>query len=180
MICDYIGVIVDTFANLRNIQTDQEDILKNSCFICGLKRSDFDKMGLKFEYHIKKEHNVWHYLQFRAYLKKKSRTEYTGPESYIQNEIDMGSIEWFPWLRAMSLKKTDEDDEMEQNEFEAIKKTLGQLTESMATIQDRCLNIEHKLVMGTQIHRQTFNRRAKTIAPQLVSLSRQSSQYQHF
>lgn len=29
------GVIIDTFADLRNEKQQKEDILKNSCFICG-------------------------------------------------------------------------------------------------------------------------------------------------
>ncbi|EPB80744.1 hypothetical protein ANCCEY_00150 [Ancylostoma ceylanicum] len=32
------GVIVDTFGDLRTEKNDKEDVLKNSCFICGLER----------------------------------------------------------------------------------------------------------------------------------------------
>ncbi|KAI6654157.1 Inositol 1,4,5-trisphosphate receptor 1 isoform [Oopsacas minuta] len=139
-----LGVIVDTFANLRSIQSEQEDILNNSCFICGLKRSNFDKKAVKFEAHISKEHNVWHYLQFRAYLKEKSHTEYTGPESYVQNQIDQESTEWFPWLRAMSLRKTEDENEVEQTEFQEIKKVLGQLAIKLDEVSDRCSGLENK------------------------------------
>lgn len=31
------GVIIDTFADLRNEKQQKEDILKNTCFICGMK-----------------------------------------------------------------------------------------------------------------------------------------------
>ena len=32
------GVIIDTFADLRSEKQQKEDILKNSCFICGKKK----------------------------------------------------------------------------------------------------------------------------------------------
>ena len=33
------GVIIDTFADLRSEKTQKEEILKNSCFICGELRA---------------------------------------------------------------------------------------------------------------------------------------------
>ena len=32
------GVIIDTFADLRTEKTNKEEIIKNTCFICGLER----------------------------------------------------------------------------------------------------------------------------------------------
>jgi hypothetical protein len=32
------GVIIDTFGDLRNEKNEKEDVLKNTCFICGLER----------------------------------------------------------------------------------------------------------------------------------------------
>lgn len=32
------GVIIDTFGDLRTEKNEKEDILKNTCFICGLER----------------------------------------------------------------------------------------------------------------------------------------------
>eukprot|EP00800_Vazella_pourtalesii_P015780 TRINITY_DN4342_c0_g1_i5.p1 TRINITY_DN4342_c0_g1~~TRINITY_DN4342_c0_g1_i5.p1 ORF type:complete len:1829 (-),score=335.50 TRINITY_DN4342_c0_g1_i5:43-5529(-) len=154
-----LGVIVDTFANLRSIQSEQEDIMNNSCFICGLKRSNFDKKAVKFEDHIRKEHNVWHYLQFRAYLKNKSNTEYTGPESYVQNQIDQESTEWFPWLRAMSLRKSEGEDDTEQSEFQEIKKVLLELSKKMEDVSERCSSLENKFFDRGTIGRQQPSRR---------------------
>ncbi|CAB0033415.1 unnamed protein product [Trichogramma brassicae] len=36
------GVIIDTFADLRSEKQQKDQILKNTCFICGLNRSAFD------------------------------------------------------------------------------------------------------------------------------------------
>lgn len=52
------GVIIDTFADLRSEKQQNEEILKNTCFICGLQRSAFDNKTISFEEHIRSEHNV--------------------------------------------------------------------------------------------------------------------------
>lgn len=39
------------------------------CFICGLKRGDFEKIGISFKYHINYEHNIWDYVNFLVFMK---------------------------------------------------------------------------------------------------------------
>ena len=56
------GVIIDTFADLRSEKQQKEEILKNTCFTCGLDRSQFDNKAVSFEDHIHQEHKMWHYL----------------------------------------------------------------------------------------------------------------------
>ena len=41
------GVIIDTFGALREEKEEEEEVLKNSCFICGLRRADFDQLNSK-------------------------------------------------------------------------------------------------------------------------------------
>uniref|UniRef100_A0A8C4LYG6 Inositol 1,4,5-trisphosphate receptor n=1 Tax=Equus asinus asinus TaxID=83772 RepID=A0A8C4LYG6_EQUAS len=81
------GVIIDTFADLRSEKQKKEEILKTTCFICGLERDKFDNKTVTFEEHIKEEHNMWHYLCFIVLVKVKDSTEYTGPESYVAEMI---------------------------------------------------------------------------------------------
>merc|ERR1719203_23763 len=63
------GVIIDTFADLRAEKQEKEETLKNSCFICGLERKEFDNKNVTFEDHIRREHNMWHYLYFIVLIK---------------------------------------------------------------------------------------------------------------
>ncbi|KAI3370185.1 hypothetical protein L3Q82_024963 [Scortum barcoo] len=83
------GVIIDTFADLRSEKQKKEEVLKTTCFICGLERDKFDNKTVTFEEHIKEEHNMWHYLFFIVLVKVKDSTEYTGPESYVAEMIKM-------------------------------------------------------------------------------------------
>uniref|UniRef100_A0A8C2FZL7 Inositol 1,4,5-trisphosphate receptor n=1 Tax=Cyprinus carpio TaxID=7962 RepID=A0A8C2FZL7_CYPCA len=85
------GVIIDTFADLRSEKQRKEEILKTTCFICGLERDKFDNKTVSFEEHIKSEHNMWHYLYFLVLVKVKDPTEYTGPESYVAQMIKVSS-----------------------------------------------------------------------------------------
>ncbi|KAG9509653.1 Inositol 1,4,5-trisphosphate receptor, partial [Fragariocoptes setiger] len=97
------GVIIDTFADLRAEKQKKEEILKNTCFVCGLNRSAFENKTVSFEHHVRREHNLWHYLYFIVLVRSKSPTEFTGPESYVSNMIKAHDLEWFPRMRAMSL-----------------------------------------------------------------------------
>uniref|UniRef100_A0A669BSQ0 Inositol 1,4,5-trisphosphate receptor n=1 Tax=Oreochromis niloticus TaxID=8128 RepID=A0A669BSQ0_ORENI len=117
------GVIIDTFADLRSEKQKKEEILKTSCFICGLERDKFDNKTVTFEEHIKEEHNMWHYLFFIVLVKVKDSTEYTGPESYVAEMIKVNhNLDWFPRMRAMSLVSSDS--EGEQNEIRNLQEKL--------------------------------------------------------
>ncbi|XP_060550894.1 inositol 1,4,5-trisphosphate receptor type 2 isoform X3 [Pantherophis guttatus] len=116
------GVIIDTFADLRSEKQKKEEILKTTCFICGLERDKFDNKTVSFEEHIKSEHNMWHYLCFIVLVRVKDPTEYTGPESYVAQMIAEKNLEWFPRMRAMSLVSNEGDNE--QNEIRNLQERL--------------------------------------------------------
>ncbi|XP_078517788.1 inositol 1,4,5-trisphosphate-gated calcium channel ITPR1 [Lissotriton helveticus] len=116
------GVIIDTFADLRSEKQKKEEVLKTTCFICGLERDKFDNKTVTFEEHIKEEHNMWHYLCFIVLVKVKDSTEYTGPESYVAEMIKDHNLDWFPRMRAMSLVNIDS--EGEQNELRNLQEKL--------------------------------------------------------
>ncbi|KIH60249.1 transporter, cation channel family protein [Ancylostoma duodenale] len=132
------GVIVDTFGDLRTEKNDKEDVLKNSCFICGLERGKFDNRSVTFEDHQAQEHNLWHYLYFIVWLQIKDETEFTGPESYVAQCIKDRKLDWFPRMQAISLQ--DGDSDSDQPEITAIREQLRLQNQSIreltATIDD--------------------------------------------
>merc|ERR1712054_726444 len=69
------GIIIDTFASLREMTASKIEDMKNVCFICNIDRYELDKNGTPFDIHIKKEHNQWQYLNYLVYLKTKDETE---------------------------------------------------------------------------------------------------------
>ena len=57
-----------------------------------MERGKFENKEVTFEDHIKREHSLWHYLYFIVHVKTKEATEYTGPESYVSDMINVRMI----------------------------------------------------------------------------------------
>lgn len=138
------GVIIDTFADLRSEKQQKDEILKNTCFICGLDRGSFDNKAVSFEEHIRSEHNIWHYLYFIVLIKVKDKTEFTGPESYVNHLIEERNLEWFPRMRAMSLIST-EDSESEQNEMRHLNEKLDQTNKLITTLSQQLMELREQV-----------------------------------
>uniref|UniRef100_A0A8C4ZFA2 Inositol 1,4,5-trisphosphate receptor n=1 Tax=Gadus morhua TaxID=8049 RepID=A0A8C4ZFA2_GADMO len=137
------GVIIDTFADLRSEKQRKEEILKTTCFICGLERDKFDNKTVSFEEHIKLEHNIWNYLYFIVLIREKNRTDYTGPESYVGLMIKNKNLDWFPRMQAMSLVVSDGDGE--QNEMRMLQDKLGSTAKVVTTLTSQLNELKEQM-----------------------------------
>ncbi|XP_035999107.1 inositol 1,4,5-trisphosphate receptor type 3 isoform X2 [Fundulus heteroclitus] len=137
------GVIIDTFADLRSEKQKKEEILKTTCFICGLERDKFDNKTVSFEEHIKLEHNIWNYLYFIVLVREKNKTDYTGPESYVAHMIKNNNLDWFPRMQAMSLVVTDGDGE--QNEMRMLQDKLGSTMKVVITLTGQLNELKEQM-----------------------------------
>lgn len=64
------GIIIDSFAQLREDAAFKDDDKKNYCFMCGLDKYTLDKDTQEgFEFHNENDHNVWNYVYFIIHLK---------------------------------------------------------------------------------------------------------------
>uniref|UniRef100_A0A4W5LLY1 Inositol 1,4,5-trisphosphate receptor n=1 Tax=Hucho hucho TaxID=62062 RepID=A0A4W5LLY1_9TELE len=147
------GVIIDTFADLRSEKQKKEEVLKTTCFICGLERDKFDNKTVTFEEHIKVEHNMWHYLFFIVLVKVKDSTEYTGPESYVAEMIREHNLDWFPRMRAMSLVCSDADGE--QNEIRSLQEKLESTMKLVSNLSGQLTELKEQ-VRGLSSHNYHF------------------------
>ncbi|XP_068181025.1 inositol 1,4,5-trisphosphate-gated calcium channel ITPR3 isoform X2 [Antennarius striatus] len=137
------GVIIDTFADLRSEKQKKEEILKTTCFICGLERDKFDNKTVSFEEHIKLEHNIWNYLYFIVLVREKNKTDYTGPESYVAHMIKNNNLDWFPRMQAMSLVVTDGDGE--QNEMRMLQDKLASTMKVVTTLTCQLTELKEQM-----------------------------------
>ncbi|KAM7410767.1 hypothetical protein PAMA_020957 [Pampus argenteus] len=137
------GVIIDTFADLRSEKQKKEEILKTTCFICGLERDKFDNKTVSFEEHIKQEHNIWNYLYFIVLVREKNKTDYTGPESYVAHMIKNNNLDWFPRMQAMSLVVTDGDGE--QNEMRMLQDKLASTMKVVTTLTTQLNELKEQM-----------------------------------
>ena len=108
------GLIIDTFAALREEQERSNNDRETKCFICGLDRDFIErKTNMPFSRHTQVDHNEWNYVLFLAYLERKHETEYTGLESYVKDQIDREEVSWIPNHRAMGIKGVSQNEEAE-------------------------------------------------------------------
>jgi len=55
-----------------------------------------NKQAPSFDQHLNEDHNLWTYVHYISYLKKKDPTEDSGIESYVRQQLSDLSMEWIP------------------------------------------------------------------------------------
>jgi hypothetical protein len=107
------GIIVNTFAQLRDEKSDNDNDMHNKCYICNFERLIFDKNAEGgFIRHIEHDHNLWEYVYYIVHLDAKDSSDYTGIESYVSAKLSEDDISWVPRQKALCLQNIkDEDDE---------------------------------------------------------------------
>lgn len=76
---------------------------KNICFMCGIEKYNFEKVGIDFEKHVSSEHNIWDYVNFFIFMRQKTEKDCNGIEDEMLQKIKIGDQSWFPQGRSLSL-----------------------------------------------------------------------------
>ena len=126
-----LGIIVDTFSQLRSERERSIEELTNQCFICSLPGHDF---GVHFERHIKEEHNMWDYVYYSMQLLDVPESERNYHENYLYRTfIQEQTTIAFPISRALRAvqknkdqKDTDSKIEMLLTKVESLESQLQQ------------------------------------------------------
>jgi len=92
----FLGLVVDTFADLRDKNQLREYDRKYRCFICQLNSDDCIKKKINFKSHIKDVHNVWNYVYFLSHIFVKNKNEYTPIERSTYSKLDKNDLTWIP------------------------------------------------------------------------------------
>ena len=96
MINLFFGIIVDTFAALREKTYKIEEDKKNTCFICQITRDRAMNKNINFEKHVKNVHNIWNYVYYIAYLHINNEKNFKSLETKVLNKIEEGDTSWLP------------------------------------------------------------------------------------
>lgn len=103
------GIIIDTFAQLRDEKKAREDDANFKCFMCDLDASVFDReMEDGFLIHQRVEHHIWNYLFFIIHLRQLEPSDMDGNQSHVSEAFDEGDISWFPAGRSLFLERCAE------------------------------------------------------------------------
>ena len=103
------GIVIDTFAGLREKYNLIEYDKNNVCFICGVSRDDLEKYGGNFESHINEEHKIWTYVEYIMGLKFVDSQETNSVNSYVIEMISKKNIAWFPSFKGNQKEKDFEE-----------------------------------------------------------------------
>eukprot|EP00826_Nyctotherus_ovalis_P040925 TRINITY_DN4071_c0_g1_i2.p1 TRINITY_DN4071_c0_g1~~TRINITY_DN4071_c0_g1_i2.p1 ORF type:complete len:191 (+),score=69.75 TRINITY_DN4071_c0_g1_i2:80-652(+) len=92
------GLIIDKFGEIRENSENMEEELKNNCIVCGEGADVVERdTGKTFNYHKEYVHNLWYYILYIGYLRKKPKDEFNAMEMRISDLFKTDSVEWFPY-----------------------------------------------------------------------------------
>ena len=91
-----MGIVIDTFGELREKMTQEEDDKKEKCMICGKRTEYFEKFKQDFQNHIRYEHHVWEYLFFIIYISKKESSIRNSYENLVYQYFHEENYSWLP------------------------------------------------------------------------------------
>eukprot|EP01059_Diplonema_ambulator_P003616 TRINITY_DN13321_c0_g1_i1.p1 TRINITY_DN13321_c0_g1~~TRINITY_DN13321_c0_g1_i1.p1 ORF type:complete len:2760 (+),score=851.69 TRINITY_DN13321_c0_g1_i1:58-8337(+) len=162
------GIIIDTFAELRERREFIDDDQQSKCFICGMERSVFDReAGTQggFEHHYKNEHNMWTYLLFLHYISEKDVDSLTGQEKYVYDMVNEKDPGFLPIGKALVLRSQDTADPIMQILEKMVDR--GQVEKLQAALQSRWQVLETKI--SSSLFNATSN--SEKLPPQPPSMS---------
>ena len=81
------GLVVDTFGALRDDTYQYENDRTNICFICQLSKDGCLLKNIDYEKHIKRDHNLWSYVDFLTYLHLYNANDFTRTTQTYFNEL---------------------------------------------------------------------------------------------
>lgn len=89
------GILIDTFAELRDKRQDIDQDKKGRCFICGIQRETLEKKNEDLKTHYKSQyHKLWDYVFYLYHLKNQETK--TGLESIIEEKVNKDEVSWIP------------------------------------------------------------------------------------
>ena len=91
-----LGIILDAFKELRIKHQKALYDMKNVCFICGAQRDQLEQIGLDFNFHVSKKHNVWNYIYYIVFLCQSSKQDLNSINDYVYTQFENKKIGWFP------------------------------------------------------------------------------------
>lgn len=98
------GIIVDTFQELREENNLKAYDQQNVCYICGLNRSNFEILGLKFEEHNQIDHNLKNYILFLLKIHLTDEHDLNSLDFFVLNAFRNKRLDFFPIMRCLSMK----------------------------------------------------------------------------
>ena len=172
------GIIIDTFSSLRTEKVEKEKDKNNVCFICGIRKIQFDRAADEpggFTRHYRNDHNVWDYLSFVVFIYEQDKDDDDGLELYVRKLIEQRDISWFPINKAICLTQKDSEDDdqtmeerlgaLEQSSNDSVRDKFEDLVRSFdKATENLCKVIDGVKVKQELTHHRAMDKIAQAIA----------------
>ena len=109
-------IIVDTFQSLREEANELYEIKMNICFICSLNRTIFERIGLDFEQHKEREHNILNYFHYVMKILNTDEQEFNSLDYQVLLSFKQLRTDFFPMKTSMSIDASGIVDEEEEED----------------------------------------------------------------
>jgi hypothetical protein len=90
------GIIIDTYADLRDKRNKIEHDILNKCYICGSTKKQLRLDSNGWKDHTMTKHSVFAYLAFIVYVSDKNEEDCSGLEKHVKNDIEQKDVSFFP------------------------------------------------------------------------------------
>ena len=137
------GIVVDTFASLREETEARFETLQNECFISGITREQYDEKGLDFEALKERDQNLWNYLYFVMYLRQKDPNEYNGVEQYVADCLENENTSWFPARTSAAMESAGAIEVRDGERMCCLRLTI--FIQAETTVDDRLQGIDSRM-----------------------------------
>lgn len=107
----FLGVLYDTFGELREILQLKENDIKNVCFICQMTRDGSLAKNIDFDEHVKTQHSMWNYVYFLIYLHISNPNNFNGHQNYVWDKLGNQDSSWIPHDKTAEDEEEDDDEE---------------------------------------------------------------------
>ena len=97
------GIVVNSFQELSDQKTEENDMKENTCYICSLHREKFEKKGIKFENHTEKEHNIINYLNYIYKVEMTDESDLNSLDYQVMQSVRGKRADFFPNNTCLSL-----------------------------------------------------------------------------
>ena len=90
------GIIIDTFAQLRNQRSSVLEDIHTRCYVCASERNEIELRGKGWAYHFMVEHSPLAYLAFLVYLLEMPTVDCSGIEKYAKEKFEKRDYTFMP------------------------------------------------------------------------------------
>ena len=106
------GIIIGSFSQLSEENSQKREDIENNCFICSIDRNEFEIKKKKFEIHIRKDHKLKNYIYYLVLLNSIiDKKEMDSDQTIIDSKIKSRDIGIFPILKCCELGQVEKDEE---------------------------------------------------------------------